>query len=101
MVLEIRAYEIRGKHPVYQVGDQMVINRPRILVDRTNTICVHALSTLLHYVVALDEGADPIKLGLSKDNEYAYMHCIDLGESYIQGGNVAFKYRRMEEEPSK
>ena len=81
-MLEIRACEIRETCPVYQVGDQMVINDPRILVDRTDAICVHALSTLLHYVVALDEGAESVKLGLSKDKEHAYMQCVDPSEPY-------------------
>ena len=98
---EIRACEIRGTCPVYQVGDQMVINGPRILVDRTDAICVHAISTLLHYVVALDEGVDPVKLGLSKNKEHAYMQCVDPGEPYTRGGTVIFECHRLEEESSK
>lgn len=50
-----------------------VLSRAKILLDKTDAVCVHGLSTLLHYVVALDEGADPVKLGLSKDREHAYM----------------------------
>ncbi len=55
-------------------------------MDKTDAICIHALAPLLHYVVALSEGADPIKLGLSKDGEYAYIPCVDLGELYTDGG---------------
>jgi len=97
-VLEIKVFQIRGVCPVYKVGDRMVIDGPRILLDKTDAVCVHALSTLLHYVVALQEGADPVKLGLSKDKEHAYMQCVDPGEPYTRGGTVIFECRRIEEE---
>ena len=94
-MLEIRVCEIRGTCPVYKVGDRVVIDGPRILLDRTDAVCVHAFSTLLHYVVALDEGADPVKLGLSKDGEHAYMQCVDPGKPYTEGGTVVFQCRRV------
>ena len=100
-MLEIKVRQIRGACPVYKVGDRMVIDGPRILLDKTDAACVHALSTLLHYVVALQEGADPVKLGLSKDKEHAYMQCVDPGEPYTRGGTVIFECRRIEGESSK
>jgi uncharacterized repeat protein (TIGR04076 family) len=98
MVLEIKVCQIRGVCPVYKVGNRMVIDGARILLDKTDAVCVHALSTLLHYVVAIEEGADPVKLGLSKDKEHAYMQCVDPGEPYTRGGTVIFECRRIEEE---
>ena len=97
-MLEIRVCEIRGKCPVHRVGDRMVVNGPSIVLNKTGALCVHALSTLLHYVVALEEGADPIKLGLSKDKEYAYMQCVDPGTPYTEGGTVIFQCRQIEGE---
>ena len=96
---EIKVCQVRGVCPVYKVGDRMVIDGPKMLIDRTDAVCVHALSTLLHYVVALDEGADPVKLGLSKDKEHAYMQCVDPGQPYTEGGTVIFKCRRVKGEP--
>lgn len=81
---------------MYTVGDRIVINDARILLNKTHAICVHALSTLLHYVVALNEGADPVKLGLSKDKEHAYMQCVDPSEPYTRGGAVIFEWYRVE-----
>lgn len=100
-MLEIKVCEIRGKCPVYKVGDKMVIDDPKILLDKTDALCVHALSTLLHYVVALEEGADPVKLGLSKDKEHAYMQCVDPGKPYTEGGTVIFECCRIERESDK
>lgn len=94
-VLEIEVCEIRGKCPVYKVGDKMVMDGPRILLEKTDAVCVHALSSLLHYVIALDENVDPRKLGLSKERESAYIQCVDPGEPYTEGGTVIFRCRRI------
>ena len=94
-MLQVKVCEIKGHCPVYKVGDKMTIEGARILLDKTDAVCIHALSTLLHYVVALDEGADPVKLGLSKDKEHAYMQCVDPGEPYTEGGTVIFDCYRI------
>jgi len=96
-LLEIVVHEIRGRCPVYKVGDRMLIDDPRILVDKTDAICTHALSSLLHYVLVLEEGVDPVKLGLSKpdDREHAYIQCVDPGKPYTDGGTVIFRCRRI------
>ncbi len=96
-MLEIVVAEVRGYCPVYKVGDRIVIDDPRIAMDRPDALCTHALSTLLHYVLALERGVDPVSLGLSKagDREHAYVQCVDPGEPYTDGGTVIFKIRRV------
>ena len=96
-MLEIIVHEIRERCPVYKVGDRMLIDGPRILVDKTDAICTHALSSLLHYVLVLDEGVDPVKLGLSKpdDRQHAYIQCVDPGKPYTDGGTVIFRCGRI------
>ena len=100
-MLEIEVYEIRGKCPVYKVGDKMVIDDPRILLDRTDALCTHALSTLLHYVLMLEYDWCPVKLGLTThaDTEHAYMQCVDPGQLYTEGGTVIFRCRRLKKGP--
>lgn len=100
-MLEIKVCQIRGKCPVYKVGDRMVVDAPKILLDKTTAICAHALSTLMHYVVALDKGVDPIELGLSKSHDVSYMQCVDPGEPYTDGGTVIFECRRTEGDSEK
>ena len=99
-MLEIEVCEIRGKCPVYKVGDRIVIDDPKIVLESTDALCVHALSSLLHYVLILEAGADPVRLGLTKpdDREHAYIQCVDPGEPYTDGGTVIFKCRRIEKE---
>ena len=96
-MLEIEVVEVRGRCPVHKVGDRIVVEGPRIILEKTDTLCSHALSSLLHYVVALDEGADPVKLGLTKssDSEHAYIQCVDPGKPYTDGGTVVFRCRRI------
>jgi uncharacterized repeat protein (TIGR04076 family) len=83
--LEIEVYAVRGKCPVHKVEDRIVIDDPKIVLRETDALCTHALSSLLHYVLALEERSDPVKLGLSKpdDREHAYIQCVDPGRPYI------------------
>ncbi len=96
-MLEIKVYKIKGKCPVYEVGDKIVIDDPRILLDKTDALCTHTLSTLLHYVTMLEHNWCPVELGLTtpEDPEHAYMQCVDPGRPYTEGGTVIFECRRM------
>lgn len=89
MIIEVA--EIRGKCSVHKVGDRIVIEGARIDLARTDNLCIHALAPLLHYAVALREGVDPKKLGLSKGEKSAYIQCVDPGDPYTEGGSVIFK----------
>ena len=95
-MLEIEVCEVKGYCPVHKVGDKMVIDGPKIVLEKTDAVCTHALSSLLHYVVALDENVDPRKLGLSKEKGNAYIQCVDPGQPYTSGGTVIFKCRKIE-----
>jgi len=96
-VLEIEVVEVRGKCPVHRVGDKIVIDGASIVLDETDALCIHAFSVILHYAVALDESADPVKLGLTKpeDKENAYVQCVDPWKPYTEGGTVIFRIKRM------
>lgn len=98
--MEIEVCEVRGHCPVYKVGDKITVVDPEIALDETDALCVHALSTILHYVLVLERGADPVELGLSKpeDREHAYLQCVDPGEPYTHGGTVIFKVRKIKRE---
>jgi len=92
-MLEIVVHEIRGYCPVYKVGNKIVIDDPEIILEKTDALCTHALSTLLHYALILEHDWCPVKLGLTtnEDPEHAYMQCVDPGKPYTEGGTVLFK----------
>ena len=96
-MLEIEVIEIRGRCPVHKVGDRIIIDGPRIVLDKTDALCIHALSVILHYAVALDEGVSPLKLGLTKGINHgnAYVQCVDPWKPYTDGGTVIFRIRKV------
>ena len=96
-MLEIVVCEVRGECPVHKVGDRILIDDPKILLEKTDALCTHALSSLLHYVLVLEEGADPVKLGLARpeNREAAYIQCVDPGAPYTHGGTVIFRCQRI------
>lgn len=90
-MIEITVHEIRGNCSVYTEGDKIVIDDPEINLERSDALCTHALSTLLHYTTALEHGASTVELGLSKEEGVAYMQCVDPGKDYTDGGTVVFR----------
>ena len=70
-MLKTKVCEIRGHSPVHKVGDKIAIDSPDILLDKTDALCTHALSTLLHYVTLLGHDRCPLQLGLTTpENPY-------------------------------
>ena len=94
--LLITVKEIKGQCDVHKVGDRIVIEGPEINLEKSDKVCIHALSPILHYAVALREGMDPVRLGLAKQGNKAYIQCPDSGEPYTGGGRVVFEIERIE-----
>jgi uncharacterized repeat protein (TIGR04076 family) len=95
-ILEITVHKIIGSCPVYKEGDIITISDPKILLDKTDALCTHALSTILHYTTILQHKWCPAELGLTKecDKESAYLQCVDPGEPYTDGGTVIFRCQK-------
>lgn len=89
MRIVIKVKEIKGKCPIYSVGDKIVLDGPRIVKEESSEICVHALVPILHFYLALREGVSPEKIGIGRGNK-AYISCPDPGK-YTGGGNVIFE----------
>ncbi len=96
-MLEIAVHEIRGVCAVFSIGDRITVDDPRIVLEETDALCTHALSTLLHYTTILEHEWCPVRLGLTApgDPDHAYMQCVDPGRPYTDGGTVVFKCRRV------
>lgn len=74
----------------------MVIDGAEINLKESDRICIHALPSILHYITALREGIDPVKLGLAKKGKKAYVQCVDPGEPYTSGGRVIFEIEKID-----
>lgn len=93
--LVIRANEIRGNCPVFEVGDKIVVESPHIILNETDALCVHALGSMLSMITALSHGINLKELGLAHENgNVGYVQCLDPGHPYTAGGTVTFEIRR-------
>jgi uncharacterized repeat protein (TIGR04076 family) len=86
IMLEITVHDIKGICPVHKVGDRIIIQNPEIKLKETDALCIHALPTILHYVLILEHNWCPFKLGLTKedDQDNAYIQCLDPGQPYTE-----------------
>jgi uncharacterized repeat protein (TIGR04076 family) len=93
--LTIRVVQIKGRCPVYQIGNQIVLDEGYILnTQESGQICMHSLSSLLPYYMALSKGIDPEQLGLSGPEQgCAYVQCLDPCD-ITGGGTVIFEIKR-------
>jgi len=96
MKLVMEVVEIKGRCPVYNSGDRIIIDDGyKINLKETDNICLHSLASLLPYYNALAKGVSPAALGLAKKGKVAYLQCLDP-QKYTGGGTVVFKVRSEE-----
>ncbi len=92
--LVVTVKEIRGKCPVFKVEDNIVIESPNIVPEKTDALCVHALGSMLSMITALSHGIGFKELGLAhEEGNIGYVQCLDPGPPYTPGGTVTFKIR--------
>jgi len=93
--LRIRVANIRGRCPIYKIGDEIVVDEPGVACSDGRCICIHALGSMLSMLVPLCRGVNFAGLGLSKKGEETgYVQCLDPGPPYTEGGTVLFEIRR-------
>ena len=84
--LRVSVAEIKGRCPIYKVGDVFYIVDGYKL-QATQLICMHSLASIMPYYVALSRGITPAELGLGEDK--AHVQCLDPCD-YTGGGTVVF-----------
>ena len=95
MRLIIKVVDIKGKCPVYEIGNRIVLQQGYILDPKeTDIVCMHSLASILPYYVALAKGVKAKDLGLAKgDSSEAYVQCLDPCD-LTGGGTVFFQISR-------
>ncbi|MGD2125275.1 MAG: TIGR04076 family protein [Desulfobacteraceae bacterium] len=92
--LIVTVKEIKGYCPVYRVGDRIVLDEGyRLNLKETDNVCMHSLSSIMPYYVALFRGVDPLSLGLSRGGRRAYVQCLDPCR-YTDGGTVILEIEK-------
>lgn len=94
-IVIIKVEEIKGSCPIFHKNDRIVIKNAIIDLQNTDAVCIHAIHSLVHFALALREGADPEKLGLTTEGDKAYVQCPDPGPPYTLGGTVVFSIKRI------
>jgi len=93
--LIITVKKIRGNCPVFKVRERIVIELPKVVVERTDNLCIHAFGCMLSMIVPLSLGTSFKQLGLTKEEgEKGYVQCLDPGKPYTDGGTVLFEIKR-------
>lgn len=93
--LVVTVKKVRGTCPVFKVGDKIVIESPKIIPEKTDALCVHALGSMLSMIIALSHGVGFKELGLAvEEGDIGYVQCLDPGPSYTLGGTVLLEIRR-------
>ena len=94
MRLVIKVEDIAGTCPVYKEGDRIVLDEGyKVNLEETDCLCMHSLSSLLPYHVALSKGVDPVDIGLAREGKDAFLQCLDP-HAYTGGGTVTFRVTR-------
>ena len=93
--LVVTVKDIRGRCPVFRVGDKIVVEEPEIALEKTDALCVHAFGSMLSMIIPLSRGISFKELGLSKEEgDIGYVQCLDPGPPYTPGGTVVFEVKR-------
>jgi uncharacterized repeat protein (TIGR04076 family) len=68
---------------------------PKIDTASTDSLCVHALGSMLSMLTALARGVSFKDLGLAtEEGNVGYVQCLDPGPPYTAGGTVIFEIKR-------
>jgi uncharacterized repeat protein (TIGR04076 family) len=96
MKLIVKVVEIKGRCPVYEVGNKITLKDGYILdTEESDMVCLHSLTSILPYYIALAKGVEAKEIGLSRgDSKEAYVQCLDPCE-ITGGGTVRLEISRV------
>ena len=95
MHLLVRVVEIKGRCPVYEVGDSFTLEDGYKLLSEI-PLCMHSLAALMPFYNAL-RVSEPAQWGLAGkgDKTKAYVQCLDAA-SHTGGGTAIFEISKVE-----
>lgn len=87
--------EIRGKCPLYNIGDEIVFESFYVKSRRSRDVCMHAFSGMSTIVSALLHVISAKDLEIGSKPDVGYIQCPDRGPPYTKGGTVMFELKRL------
>ena len=96
-VLRVEVFRVEGRCEVFKVGNFFVIEDGWVLKSEI-PLCMHALSSLMPFYIALSRGVEPSRLGLSPADgsqpNTAFLRCPDPCD-ITNGGTVTFRIKLL------
>ncbi len=100
----VEVAEIKGKCPVYKMGDVMVIDEPKLVLNETTAVCMRAMGPLMTHLISAAGGIDPstadggVLHDVANPNVPAergvhYTSCPMPGEPHTENGPVVFRIK--------
>jgi len=90
----IKVKEVRGKCPIYKVGDKVFLEWFYIVPEKSCKVCMHAFSAMLTLLSSFIHGVSAKDLGIGDKDDVGYLQCPDPGPPHTCGGTVLFELRR-------
>ena len=91
MDLIITVKAVRGRCPVYRVGDRIVLREGyRLDLADSDAVCMHSLASVMPYYNAVFRGVAAQDLGLADAEGRACVQCLDPCEE-TGGGTVTLR----------
>jgi uncharacterized repeat protein (TIGR04076 family) len=88
---DVLIFDQKRKMCSFEGGEKIVIEGAEINLEKTDKICIHALILSFALYCSIAGGVSPMKLGLAKAGNKAYVQCVDPREPYTTGGTVIFE----------
>lgn len=94
-IVVVEVIEVRGKCALnYKPGDRFIFEKFYVKeIDKP--LCLHALNSMASTLILMLKGFSMKEVGLSNEENIAYVQCPDPGEPYTSGGTVLFKLMRI------
>ncbi|MFO7835987.1 MAG: TIGR04076 family protein [Candidatus Thorarchaeota archaeon] len=93
--IKIAVEQVEGTCPVFEQGDEIIIEGAALNLEKTDAYCVWASSSWMPYLLAIRSGVPANEIGLSHEKDTYYVQCLDPGKPYTSGGTVVFKIQRL------
>jgi len=95
--LIVEVEKVDGFCPVYQKGDKFrLAGGYKLVSSESCDVCVHALMSLVSFMVPLSARLPLEDLGLGHENDgIAHVRCLDPGPPLTEGGTVTFSIIRI------
>ena len=102
----VEIVEIEGKCSVYDVGDVMVIDEPRLVLAETDAVCMRAMGPLMTHIISVAGGVDPSSAeggvlhhianpNMPAEKGVHYTQCPMPGKPYSDCGPVLFRIKMV------